>query len=104
MLVYQRVSVGATCDVTFFVSHKKTHGYDAHSDLDPILLHTLKSYQGCSKRNIFCKKVCLFPPTHHFLLVNSFNAQGVALVLPPQKQPIKPRFFGKDFEFLGLQA
>lgn len=62
-----------------------------------LLLHTLKSYQRDTKKHIFCKKVCQFPATYHFLLGNSFNVQGVALVLPPQKQLIKPRFFGMDF-------
>lgn len=69
-----------------------------HSDLDSIVTHPQK-LSGILKKIYICKKICLFPPTHHFLLVNSFNVQGVALVLLPQKQLIKPRFFGMDFFF-----
>ena len=54
--------------------------------------------------NISCKKIHLFPHTHHFLLVNAFNVQGAPLVLPTQKHTYKPRFFGMEFSSSGMRS
>ena len=88
------LSVGATCDVTFFQG-TKNHTVMIHSDLDSIATHPQK-LPGILKRDILQESL---PVSSDSSFSFSEFIQCPALVLPPQKQLIKPRFFGMDFFF-----
>ena len=96
------LSVGATCDVTFFVRNKKSHCYDTHNGLDSIATHPQK-LPGILKKHILqykLIKIRLFPLTHHFIFSKFIQCPGRSTSVTSAKTTYKTQILWDGF--LGI--